>query len=87
VRRALEIAVGGLETEIDWYYIKQGRLAKVIADARALIARSEAGEYEAPKEVLKESDPAVGVLSEGAVIMLRRTLDKLEGILKERTKS
>ncbi|CAE6520035.1 unnamed protein product [Rhizoctonia solani] len=87
IRRALEIEVGGLETEIEWYYIKQGRLAKSIADARALIAWSEAGEYEAPKEVLKESDPAVGVLSEGAVIMLRRTLDKLDAILKERTKS
>lgn len=87
VRRALEIDVGGLETEIDWYYIKQGRLAKVVSDARALIALSEAGEYEAPKEVLNESDPAVGVLSEGAVIMLRRTLDKLETIMKEKTKS
>ncbi|KAF8756072.1 Ubiquitin-conjugating enzyme E2 [Rhizoctonia solani] len=78
---------GGLETEIEWYYIKQGRLARAIEDARALVARSEAGEYEALKEVLKESDPAVGVLSEGAVIMLRRTLDKLDAILKERTKS
>ncbi|CAE6495755.1 unnamed protein product [Rhizoctonia solani] len=87
IRRALEIEVGGLGTEIEWYYIKQGRLAKAIEDARALIARSEAGEYETPKEVLKESDPAVGVLSEGAVIMLRRTLDKLDAILKERTKS
>ncbi|KDN41490.1 hypothetical protein RSAG8_07440, partial [Rhizoctonia solani AG-8 WAC10335] len=87
IRRALEIEVGGLGTEIEWYYIKQGRLAKSIADARALIAWSEAGEYEASKEVLKESDPAVGVLSEGAVIMLRRTLDKLDAILKERTKS
>jgi hypothetical protein len=79
--------VGGLGTEIEWYYIKQGRLARAIEDARALIARSEVGEYEAPKEVLKESDPAVGVLSEGAVIMLRRTLDKLDAISKERTKS
>ncbi|KAJ1301645.1 hypothetical protein OPQ81_008888 [Rhizoctonia solani] len=87
IRRALEIEVGGLGAEIEWYYIKQGRLAKCIEDARGLIARSEAGEYEAPKEVLKESDPAVGVLSEGAVIMLRRTLDKLDAILKERTKS
>ncbi|ELU39894.1 ubiquitin-conjugating enzyme domain-containing protein [Rhizoctonia solani AG-1 IA] len=87
IRRALEVEVGGLETEIEWYYIKQGRLARAIEDARALVARSEAGEYEALKEVLKESDPAVGVLSEGAVIMLRRTLDKLDAILKERTKS
>ncbi|CAE6413274.1 unnamed protein product [Rhizoctonia solani] len=87
IRRALEVEVGGLGTEIEWYYIKQGRLANAIEDARALVARSEAGEYEASKEVLKESDPAVGVLSEGAVIMLRRTLDKLDAILKERTKS
>ncbi|KAG9099715.1 hypothetical protein FS749_000577 [Ceratobasidium sp. UAMH 11750] len=68
---------------MNWYYIQQGRLAKVISDARALIARSEAGEYEATREVLREDDPAVPVLSAGAVIMLKRTLDKLQSIAEK----
>ncbi|KAG9103116.1 hypothetical protein FRC06_000178 [Ceratobasidium sp. 370] len=86
VRRALEIEIGGLAAEVHWYYIQQGRLAKVISDARALIARSEAGEYEAPREVLREDDPAVPVLSAGAVIMLKRTLDKLQSIADQKAK-
>ncbi|QRW11976.1 ubiquitin-conjugating enzyme [Ceratobasidium sp. AG-Ba] len=86
VRRALEIEISGLASEVNWYYIEQGRLNKVISDARELIERSEAGEYEAPKEVLREDDPAVPVLSAGAVIMLKRTLDKLQSIADQKAK-
>ncbi|KAH9039937.1 hypothetical protein EDB84DRAFT_1477060 [Lactarius hengduanensis] len=38
VRRALEVPLGSLESEIGWLYRKQGRLAKVLCDARALPA-------------------------------------------------
>jgi ubiquitin-conjugating enzyme E2 O len=44
VRRALEIPLGSLESEIDWLYHKHGRLAKVLCDARALVEKSRGGE-------------------------------------------
>jgi len=47
VRRALEIPLGSLESEIDWLYHKHGRLAKVLCDARALVEKSRP---EAPQE-------------------------------------
>lgn len=47
VRRALEIPLGSLESEIDWLYHKHGRLAKVLCDARALVEKSRG---EAPQE-------------------------------------
>jgi len=47
VRRALEIPLGSLESEINWLYHKHGRLAKVLCDARALVEKSRP---EAPQE-------------------------------------
>ena len=41
VRRALEIPLGGLESEIDWMYYKNGKLRKVLREARALIDKSK----------------------------------------------
>ncbi|TFY81129.1 hypothetical protein EWM64_g2884 [Hericium alpestre] len=41
VRRALEIPLGTLETEIHWLYHTQARLAKVVCDARRLRAELE----------------------------------------------
>jgi ubiquitin-conjugating enzyme E2 O len=40
VRRALEIPLGSLESEISWLYHSHGRLAKVLCDARALVEKS-----------------------------------------------
>jgi len=40
VRRALEIPLGSLESEISWLYHRHGRLAKVLCDARALVEKS-----------------------------------------------
>ena len=41
VRRALEIPLGGLEVEIGWFYYTNGKLKKVLDDARALIEKSK----------------------------------------------
>ena len=46
VRRALEIPLGGLERELHWFYYTNGKLKKVLDDARALIAKSQKGEEE-----------------------------------------
>ncbi|CAK5280472.1 unnamed protein product [Mycena citricolor] len=71
VRRALELAPGGLESEIDWLYRRSGRLDKVISDAQRLIEKSKQdGESGG-------DDLAVPRLSAGGIITLSRTVSKL----------
>ena len=41
VRRALELPPGDLETELKWLYFTNGRLKKILDDARALVAKSK----------------------------------------------
>ena len=77
VRRALELAPGSLEAELRWLYFANGRLKKILQDARALIAKSKApaeGDGEADREL------AVPRLSGGGIITLERTLVKLQAI-------
>ncbi|KAM6498437.1 hypothetical protein JOM56_006385 [Amanita muscaria] len=76
VRRALEIPLGGLESEITWLYYTQGRLEKVLNDARRLI-----GESKNTPEAEGDSGLAVPRLTTGGIIMLDRTLTKLQGLL------
>lgn len=77
VRRALEIPLGGLQSEINWLYHTKGRLAKVLNDARQLIEKS--------KNVVDEPDPDLAVprLTTGGIIMLERTLGKLQILLDQ----
>ena len=77
VRRALEIPLGGLEAEIGWFYYTNGKLKKVLDDARALIEKSRASKEstEADREL------AVPRLSGGGIITLERTLTKLQALL------
>ena len=77
VRRALEIPLGGLEAEIGWFYYTNGKLKKVLDDARALIAKSQKGE----EETEAERERAVPRLSGGGIITLERTLAKLQALL------
>ncbi|KAJ8487538.1 hypothetical protein ONZ51_g4099 [Trametes cubensis] len=80
VRRALEIPLGGLEEELKCFYYTNGKLRKVLDDARTLIEKSRA-----TKEVeeLPEADRerAVPRLSSGGIITLERTLAKLQALL------
>ncbi|KAI0041793.1 hypothetical protein FA95DRAFT_1584625 [Auriscalpium vulgare] len=78
VRRALEVPLGSLETEINWLYYKDGRLAKVLRDARALVAKS----HEPPSEedTVADRERAVPRLTAGGIITLERTLAKLEAL-------
>ncbi|EJD03783.1 uncharacterized protein FOMMEDRAFT_139931 [Fomitiporia mediterranea MF3/22] len=81
VRRALEIPVGSLEDVVRDIYITRGKLAKVVKSSRNLIEKSR---------TTKESDDdtsdfAVPRLTEGGIIPLTKTLDKLETILASTT--
>ncbi|OCH96053.1 hypothetical protein OBBRIDRAFT_766074 [Obba rivulosa] len=77
VRRALELPLGGLEEEIAWFYYTRGKLAKVLADARALIEKSRAG----GPVTDAERELAVPRLTGGGIITLERTLVKLQALL------
>ncbi|KAI0695133.1 hypothetical protein BC835DRAFT_980174 [Cytidiella melzeri] len=82
VRRALEIPLGGLESEVNWMYYKNGKLSKVVQDARALIDKSKTPLVENPPLAASmDSDPAVPRLSGGGIIALERTLAKLQALL------
>lgn len=85
VRRALEIPLGSLESEIGWLYRKQGRLAKVLCDARALVEKSRtessaSSNANANTGGDRDSEPAVPRLTAGGIITLERTLVKLEAL-------
>ncbi|OAX44402.1 hypothetical protein K503DRAFT_765021 [Rhizopogon vinicolor AM-OR11-026] len=77
VRRALEIPLGGLEAEINWLYYTEGRLAKVLHDSLALIQKSQSDSE------ITEADRNLAVprLTTGGIIMLERTLSKLQTIV------
>ncbi|KAK7694785.1 hypothetical protein QCA50_001973 [Cerrena zonata] len=77
VRRALEIPLGGLETEVDWFYYKNGKLRKVLKDAKTLIVKSRASTVESEAD----SDRAIPRLTGGGIIALERTLIKLQSLL------
>ncbi|KAH8998837.1 hypothetical protein EDB86DRAFT_2910381 [Lactarius hatsudake] len=87
VRRALEVPLGSLESEIGWLYREQGRLAKVLCDARALVEKSRGAVPSASSsadaavdEGDRDSGPAVPRLTAGGIITLERTLVKLEAL-------
>ena len=78
VRRALEIPLGGLEAEMNWFYFTSGKLKKVLDEARALIEKSKQSEE---LETEADRERAVPRLSGGGVIALQRTLGKLQVLL------
>lgn len=73
VRRALETPPGGFESELRWMYFDCGRLNKVITQARSHIISSQAH---------GEQDPLAAIprLTTGGIILLERTLSKLEAL-------
>ncbi|PSS37603.1 hypothetical protein PHLCEN_2v530 [Hermanssonia centrifuga] len=91
VRRALEIPLGGLEPEIDWMYYRNGKLQKVVQDARALVDKSRTttpnaadtgnGDAEGSDSDSSDRDLAVPRLTGGGIITLERTLAKLQVLL------
>ncbi|KAH9855005.1 hypothetical protein C2E23DRAFT_875028 [Lenzites betulinus] len=83
VRRALEIPLGGLEDELRWFYYTNGKLRRVLEDARALSAKSKATQGEEVAEA--DRDRAVPRLTSGGIIALERTLVKLQGLLDAQT--
>lgn len=98
VRRALEIPLGSLESEISWLYHRHGRLAKVLCDARALVekSRGEPSRQEPSSAATaaaaqpggggdRDREPAVPRLTTGGIITLERTLAKLEALQLQQT--
>lgn len=77
VRRALELPLGGIESDINWLYYTNGRLAKVIRDSRTLIEKSRGPSHG------DEDDLAVPRLTAGGIITLERTLIKLQTLLEQ----
>jgi hypothetical protein len=80
VRRALEIPLGSLESEISWLYHGHGRLAKVLCDARALVEKSRGEASQEPSSAAggeHDRELAVPRLTAGGIITLERTLAKL----------
>ncbi|KIJ68200.1 hypothetical protein HYDPIDRAFT_24499 [Hydnomerulius pinastri MD-312] len=75
VRRALDIPLGGLQSEINWLYHTKGKLAKVLQDSRQLIEKSR---LEPDGDV--DPDIAVPRLTTGGIITLERTLVKLQAL-------
>jgi ubiquitin-conjugating enzyme E2 O len=73
VRRALEIPLGGLESEIAHLYYSKKRLDKVVHDAQTLIQKSRDG----LEIALEDQDIAVPRLTAGGIIALERTLNRL----------
>lgn len=82
VRTALERPPAGFEDQIRHVYYSRGRLASVIAHAKRLIAK---GEVEADFEKDDEDEQmwnadAMGSLTMGAILTLKRTLRALEDL-------
>ncbi|KAI0082256.1 hypothetical protein K474DRAFT_1703259 [Panus rudis PR-1116 ss-1] len=77
VRRALEIPLGSLEAEVNWFYYTQGKLDKVIRSARVLIDKSKSG----LSDSTADADLAIPRLTGGGIIALERTLAKLQSLL------
>jgi len=73
VRRALEIPLGGLESEIAHLFYGKKRLHKVVQDAQRLIQKSKDG----LEMTLEDQDIAVPRLTAGGIIALERTLNRL----------
>ncbi|KAF8514320.1 hypothetical protein BU17DRAFT_52682, partial [Hysterangium stoloniferum] len=92
VRRALEIPLGGLESEISWFYYEHGRLQDVISEAKQLIEKSTTPTPDQDENCMSSAssssammpmmDRAVPRLTAGGSLMLSRTLTKLETLLE-----
>jgi len=77
VRRALESPPVDLSSELSWLYYKQGKLEKTIHHCKELVEKSRSG---VPENDITTKDLAVPWLTEGGIIMLSRTLTKLEAL-------
>ncbi|CAK9781769.1 hypothetical protein CC85DRAFT_267536 [Cutaneotrichosporon oleaginosum] len=80
VRTALERPPAGFEAELTHAFFTKGRLASVIDHAQRLIAQGEVGDdNEDEMEEMWNAD-AIGRLSMGAILTLKRTVTALERI-------
>ncbi|KIR52646.1 ubiquitin-conjugating enzyme E2 O [Cryptococcus gattii Ru294] len=82
VRTALERPITGLESEIRYFYLTKGRLRSVIDHAQRLIEKGEVGQNIEQEEENAEmwNADAMGRLTMGAIITLKRTIGSLQKI-------
>lgn len=88
----MEVPPLGLEKELESLYLERGRLAQIIGDAQSLVKISETpaqdsqdhdehGGSSSSSKPASWEDKAIPRLSAGAILMLQRTVTKLEAIL------
>lgn len=80
VRTALDRPPAGFEEEIAHAYFVKGRLASVIDHAQRLIAQGEVDEDNGEENEAMWNADAMGSLSMGAILTLKRTVAALEKI-------
>jgi ubiquitin-conjugating enzyme E2 O len=93
VRQALLHPPTGLEAEIRHFYLTKAKLRSVIQHAKALMEKGDAAaspssdaEVKGMEEEAEEewNEDALGSLSTGAILMLRRTVAALETVAVDR---
>lgn len=93
VRTALQNPPSGLADELRHFYLTRGRLKAVIDHAQRLMEKGEAtasgsggaGEHGDEENAEMWNADAMGSLTKGAIISLRRTITSLEKLLAEST--
>lgn len=85
VRTALDNPPTGLEKEIKYLYYDRGRLASVISHARRLMDKGDSGEDVDDEMAEMWNADAMGSLTMGAILTLKRTISKLEALQAKHT--
>lgn len=85
VRTALEHPPTGLEREIEYFYHTRGRLASVISHARRLMDKGDSNEDVDDEMAEMWNADAMGSLTMGAILTLKRTIAKLEALQAKHT--
>lgn len=83
VRTALERPPTGLEKEIEYLYYTRGRLESVISHARRLMDKGNTEDDVDDEMAEMWNADAMGSLTMGAILTLRRTISKLEALLEK----
>ncbi|TCD69895.1 hypothetical protein EIP91_005719 [Steccherinum ochraceum] len=76
VRRALDLAPIGFESELKWFYYTNGMLDKILHDSAVLIQKSKSP----PADDEADTELAIPRLTGGGIISLERTLNKLRAL-------
>lgn len=85
VRTALEHPPTGLEKELEYLYYARGRLESVISHARRLMDKGDSNEDVDDEMAEMWNADAMGSLTMGAILTLKRTIAKLDALQAKHT--